>query len=191
MGSAPLPLSVFPCICSVVPFQLFCQSRLVSIYPKGFCSRKQCIIWQCHFFFLHKSGIHDSSSEILLSSINLSHLSCSHWKFKKKKLFYCWFSDYESLGIIQKSSQKIFQKEILFPEAKWHTHGIQKICWLRGASKSMVNLSDSWQKPKQAPKTAWIMGNGFEKKFSSGFLLSTFTASSTQLCVCHWATPLP
>ena len=34
------------------------------------------------------------------------------------------------------------------------------------------------------------MGNGFKKKFSSGFLLSTFTASSTQLCVCHGATPL-
>lgn len=28
------------------------------------------------------------------------------------------------------------------------------------------------------------------KKFSSGFLLSTFTASSTQLRVCYQATPL-
>lgn len=41
---------------------------------------------------------------------------------------------------------------------------------------------------KASSKETWAMGNSFLR--SSGFLLSTFTASSTQLCVCYWATPL-
>lgn len=95
--------SVFPYICSLVPFQMSCYLRIITQYPKGFCPKKQWYMIQRALSFLLPSWIsHDWSSEILFSSVNWSHLICS----SREKKIHCWFSSYKIWEVAQKEFQR-------------------------------------------------------------------------------------